>query len=125
MERWAELFNHLRKHMAHAMAKRVAARWFHILARSAEAFRLFGLLGEQTMAEQPAGPLLDALGVTIDLEPHQQLTDVLVIGKVADFDNDHTPLVLAKSSGLDWIAQLGLIHAARLVSESGPIENVD
>lgn len=26
---WTELFAHLRKHMAEAMAKRVAAQWFH------------------------------------------------------------------------------------------------
>ncbi|MGH3927541.1 MAG: hypothetical protein ACRDS1_04190 [Pseudonocardiaceae bacterium] len=77
------------------------------------------------MTEQPAGPLLDALGVTIDLKPDQQLTEALVIGKLADFDGGDTALVLAKSKGLDWIAQLGLVHGARLVCDGGDIEKAD
>lgn len=72
------------------------------------------------MSDQPAGPLLDALGVTIDLDPDQQLTEALVIGKVADFDSSNTILVLASSEGLDWIAQLGLLHAALQVVDSQP-----
>ncbi|MCA1676601.1 MAG: hypothetical protein LC799_31990 [Actinobacteria bacterium] len=70
------------------------------------------------MPEKPVGALLDALGVTIDLDANQQLTEALVIGKVADFDGTATILVIARSEGLDWIAQLGLIHAALQVYDA-------
>lgn len=67
------------------------------------------------MTEQPAGPLLDNLGVTLDIEDGDQLTDVMVIGRVTDFTTGDTGLVLATSPGLDWIAQHGLIRVAELV----------
>ncbi len=73
------------------------------------------------MADQPAGPLLDALGVTINLDEHQQLTDVMVVGRVSDFadDGSGTALVIGSNRGNDWIAQLGMLAAARLVLEAG------
>ncbi len=73
------------------------------------------------MPDQPAGPLLDALGVTIDLDEHQQLTDVMIIGRVLDFadDGSGTALVIGSNRGNDWIAQLGMLAAARLVLEAG------
>lgn len=67
------------------------------------------------MSEQPIGPLLDALGVTIELEDNQQLTEVLVLGKGTDFATNETALVLAASPGCDWIAQRGLLSAAQFV----------
>ena len=67
------------------------------------------------MSEQPIGPLLDALGVTIELEDNQQLTEVLVLGKGTDFDSNETALVLAASTGLDWISQRGLVSAAQFI----------
>lgn len=68
------------------------------------------------MTEQPAGPLLDNLGVTLDIEDEDgdQLTDVMVIGRVTDFNTGDTGLILATSPGLDWIAQHGLVRAADL-----------
>lgn len=63
----------------------------------------------------PVGPLLDALGVRIALDESQQLVEVLVIGKVVDFQADRrvaTSLVIGASDGLDWIAQRGLVSAS-------------
>jgi hypothetical protein len=65
------------------------------------------------MTDQPAGPMLDALGVTLDLDEGQQLTEAFVIGKVSDFESGGTGLVLGTSEGLDWIGQRGLLDAAR------------
>lgn len=56
------------------------------------------------MSEQPIGPLLDALGVTVDLEDNQQITEAIVLAKGADFETNETALVLAASAGLDWIS---------------------
>jgi hypothetical protein len=78
------------------------------------------------MSEQPIGPLLDALGVTIELEDNQQLTEVLVIAKSVDFTSDDPPaLVLASSDGLDWIAGRGLMYAAQYVLDQKSVERDD
>lgn len=69
-----------------------------------------------------AGPLLDALGVTLNLDEHDQLTDVLIIGRTTDFESGDTGIVIGNSAGLDWITQYGLLGAARYILESGEIE---
>jgi hypothetical protein len=66
-----------------------------------------------TEADQPVGPLLDALGVTIELEANQHLTEAIVLGKVIDLDDNTTGLVIGSSNSLDWIAQRGLVAAAQ------------
>lgn len=71
------------------------------------------------MADQPAGPLLDALGVELDVEDGDQITEVLVLAKVANFDTGRTGLTIGASNGLDWIAQRGLLSAATLVCDQG------
>lgn len=68
------------------------------------------------MAEVPAGPVLDALGVMLDVEQADQVTEVIVIAKVASFgESGGTGLVLATSNGLDWVAQRGLLSTAQWV----------
>jgi hypothetical protein len=67
------------------------------------------------VTDQPAGPLLDALAVTLDIEDGDQLTEVLVLGKVTNFESGDTGLVIGTSEGLDWIAQHGLIRVGELV----------
>lgn len=76
--------------------------------------------GDAAVTEQPIGPLLDALGVTIGLEPDQQITEVVVIGKLVHFGSGATRLFTSSSEGLDWIAQLGLIAAAKQVCNADP-----
>lgn len=71
-----------------------------------------------TDADQPVGPLLDALGVTIELEANQHLTEAVVLGKVVDLEDNTTGLVVGTSSRMDWIAQRGLIDAARHILNS-------
>jgi hypothetical protein len=73
--------------------------------------------------DQPIGPLLDSLAVTIDLDHNEHLTEALVISKISNFDNGETRLSLA-SNGIDWISKIGLVHAACTVVDSG-IERVD
>ena len=63
--------------------------------------------------EQPIGPVLDALDVTIDLDPEERLTDVIVIGRSMDFENGTAQLVVTGTKHTDWITKLGLFAAAK------------
>ena len=71
---------------------------------------------------RPAGPLLDALDVTLNLDEHDQLTDVLIVARTADFESGDTGIVIGTSRGLDWVTQYGLLAAARHVLDSGEVE---
>jgi hypothetical protein len=76
------------------------------------------------VSEQPIGPLLDALGVVIELEDNHQLTEAVVLAKAVNFDSDSPPaLVLASSAGLDWISMGGLIFAAQRVLDQSDLES--
>lgn len=44
---WTQLYNHLKKHMADELAKRVAAQWFH---------DRYGIWPGHQKGENPAGP---------------------------------------------------------------------
>lgn len=64
---------------------------------------------------QSLGPVVDSLGISADLEEHESLTDVLIIGRITKFDGDaseQTRLLVCHNPGLDWISQMGLIAAA-------------
>lgn len=63
------------------------------------------------MAEQPAGPILDGLGIILDLSDGDLVASAMVIAKVVDGDGGVT-LLLAESDGISWIEQLGLLTAA-------------
>lgn len=69
------------------------------------------------MTAQPVGHLLDSLGVTVDLEDNEHLVDAVLIARLVPFgsDDDTPRLIMSRSDGLDWIGQVGLIHAARAV----------
>lgn len=70
--------------------------------------------------ERPAGPVLDGLGVTLDLDDEDLVTEVVVIAKVARMsDGGGTAVVVSNNEGLDWVSQLGLIEAARLIAADG------
>lgn len=66
---------------------------------------------------QPIGSIIDQLGVTACIEDNQQITEVLVVAKLTDFADGSTSLGVYNSTGMDWIAQLGLFRAATLVME--------
>jgi hypothetical protein len=77
---------------------------------------------EQHLDPVPAGQVLDALGVELALAQGQQVTECVVIAKVADFSDEHagTALAVAYSKGLDWIDQRGLISAGLyMIDQSG------
>lgn len=68
---------------------------------------------------RPAGPILDELGVTLELEPNDRVTEVLILAKLTDLDTGDVGLVFA-SNDLDWIAQAGLLAAASQVEHNTP-----
>jgi hypothetical protein len=72
------------------------------------------------VTERSIGGLLDSLGITVDVEAGEHLVEAIVIAKLAPFGgDDNTPrLIICTSAGLDWIAQLGLLRAARAVIAS-------
>jgi hypothetical protein len=76
-------------------------------------------------ADQPVGPLLDALGVTIELDANQQLTEAIVLAKVVDFADNTTGLVIGASVGLDWISQRGIVSAAQHILDDCSCQNDD
>lgn len=73
---------------------------------------------DDSEADQPVGPLLDALGVTIELGPNQHLTECVVLGKIIDIDDNTTGLVVGASLGCDWISQRGLVAAAQHILDN-------
>jgi hypothetical protein len=77
-----------------------------------------------TNAAQPIGPVLDALGVTCDLGENQQVTEVLVIAKIHDFERGGVALGVYHSD-VDWISQLGLLDAGRMVIQDAPFSDAN
>jgi hypothetical protein len=75
------------------------------------------------MPDQPIGPILDGLGINIDLDPGDLIETAVVITKTIDADG-RVSVGLYGSTGLDWLAQLGLITAASQVIH-GPYRHPD
>lgn len=72
--------------------------------------------------QHPAGPVLDELGVTLDLDPQDRVTEVMVLAKVTNLDTGRVALVIA-DNGLDWIAQRGLHSAAQhVLDDTEPVD---
>jgi len=76
------------------------------------------------MAEQPIGPILDGLGVTIDLDEGALVENALVLGKVVQPDGTVT-LMATYSDGMSWLEQLGLIAAAKQMTDGTPWQHGD
>ena len=74
---------------------------------------------------QPIGSLLDALGVGCDLDDGEHVTDAVVLLRVSPIDAEHSRIAVVSSDGMDWITQLGLIHAARSMAEYDPSRERD
>lgn len=66
------------------------------------------------MPEQPIGPVLDGLGVTMSLDDGDLIESALVLAKHVDSDGI-VSVTLASSEGMSWLEQLGLIAAAQQV----------
>lgn len=74
-----------------------------------------------TSEPRAAGPIIDELGVTMDLAEQDRVTEVVIIAKTTDLDTGEVALVIANND-LDWIAQAGLLAAAGEVQNSTPPE---
>lgn len=72
------------------------------------------------MADQKIGRLLDALGVTVDLDEGDMPVDAIVIVKLVKNDGA-VSMVKGRSETLDWITALGMMTAAQEIENSGYI----
>ena len=78
------------------------------------------------MTDRSPGAVLDPLGVTLDLDDDQQVTDVLIVARVVGFGEDAgTALIVTTNPGCDWITQRGLLSAARSVLDGDLAEQDD
>ena len=78
------------------------------------------------MAEIAAGPILDALGVALDVAENDQVVEAMVICKVSSFERGGgTGLVIGTSAGLCWISQRGLVSTAQYVLDHCDVGELD
>lgn len=76
------------------------------------------------MSEQPAGPILDGLGITIDLADGDLIASAVVLAKVIGADGQ-VSIYIGDSEGLSWIEQMGLLAAAQNVIQQTSYEHRD
>lgn len=76
------------------------------------------------MSEQKIGPILDGLGVTLDLDDGDLIASVIVLAKVVDADG-LVSLYVGDSEGLSWIDQMGLLAAAQNVVQAVPFRSTE
>jgi hypothetical protein len=71
---------------------------------------------------QPIGALLDALGVSVDLDDTDLMASAVVVMSVLVEDDDNPRLIIASSEGLGWIQQAGLLRLAERICSEPPSE---
>jgi hypothetical protein len=74
------------------------------------------------VSEQPVGPIVDGLGITVDLDAGVLVTDAVVVLKTIDPDG-HVSLSCSWGDGMSWVERLGMLRAAEpmeLPREGGP-----
>lgn len=76
------------------------------------------------MTDQPIGPILDGLGVTIDLADGDLVSDAVVVAKVVDADGN-VSVALSSSESASWLDQFGLVAAAYRVTIASQFETRD
>jgi hypothetical protein len=76
------------------------------------------------MAEQPIGPVLDGLGITVDLDDGALLETALVVAKVVTLDGT-VVIGLYSPTGMTWFDQYALICAAKAISNDQPWRDLD
>ncbi len=76
------------------------------------------------MTDQPAGPILDGLGLTIDLSDGDLVSDAVVIAKVVSGDGS-VSVSLSSGESMSWLDQFGLIAAAHRVVVTTHFETRD
>ncbi|AXH89422.1 hypothetical protein [Micromonospora aurantiaca] len=75
------------------------------------------------MSEQ-AGPILDGLGITLDLGDGDLVASAMIVAKVVRADGQVT-LLIEDSEGMTWLDQYGLIAAASDLIRSPSFERDD
>jgi len=70
------------------------------------------------VAEQQIGQMLDAIGLTADIDEGDMAMDAIVILKVIKADGS-VHLVKGRSDAVDWVTALGMVTAAQAVENSG------
>lgn len=73
---------------------------------------------------QPIGPILDGLGVMIDLGDGALVEVALVVAKVVTPDGV-VNVSLSDSAGMSWLDQLALVAAAQQIVNAQPFEHPD
>lgn len=64
------------------------------------------------MAAEPIGPILDGLGIVVDLDEGELVETALIITKIVAGDGQ-VLLGLYGPDGMSWLEKLGLIQAAK------------
>lgn len=83
----------------------------HSIRRRRDATRRHQRHGHQGTLTEPVSQA-EELWEALDLRDNDQVTDAVLIAKVADFEDGATALVIAATDGVDWVTQLGMIHGA-------------
>lgn len=68
-----------------------------------------------------AAELWDAL----DIENDDQVLEAVLIAKLGNFEKGRVEISISASDSIDWIGQLGLLEAARVMSYQKPIIGSD
>lgn len=62
-----------------------------------------------------------ALWDSLDTKDSDQIVEAVLIAKLHDFDKGLTQVSISSTDSVDWIGQLGLISAAKLISDQTPV----
>ena len=68
------------------------------------------------MAQTPLGPILDQLGVSMDLDDDVLVASAVVVFTYYEPDDSRPHLALAVSESLGWIEQAGMLRLAERIS---------
>lgn len=68
--------------------------------------------------ETKIGQLVDSLGVVVDLDESDMVTDAIVILKVIEEDGS-VNIVRGSSESLDWISAIGMMTVINTMTNSG------
>lgn len=61
--------------------------------------------------DQPAGPIVDGLGITLDLDEGALVCDAVLIAKIVNRDGS-VHVAISDSTSMDWLTQYALVKAA-------------
>lgn len=73
------------------------------------------------MADQQIGHIIDALGITMDLDEGDLLSDVVVIAKSVDAGG-HVSLRMATTDATTWFDEMALVAAANDIVRKGFVQ---